>query len=135
MENTFCQIITDINWVWFLVSVVITFGIGAIWYSLLFSKAWIQVFKVEMSEKPSMSSFISTMLLQLIASALLGLVFFILDKVSVWIAILALVGFCGWQKATLRFQFANWKNFVQAVWIQVGYTCLAGITFILFGLV
>ena len=132
--NLFCQILSGINWWWFAAAVVVTFGVGAIWYSLLFAKTWVKVFKVEMG-KVTTGSFLRTMSLQLAANLLFGLVFFILTHLSVWIALLSLVGFCGWEKGSLNFEFSKMKDFIMAVTIRVGYTFIAGIIFILFALI
>jgi hypothetical protein len=128
------QAISEIKWLWFAIAAIIAYGIGAIWYSLLFSKAWVRVFKVEMGQVTT-GSFIRTMGGQLLGTALLGFVFFVLAKISVAIAILALIGFCGWEKSTLNFQFAKLKDFMMATLIHVGYTFVAGIVFILFALI
>ncbi len=32
----------EISWLWYCVSVAVAFGIGAIWYTLLFGKQWIK---------------------------------------------------------------------------------------------
>lgn len=133
--NLFCDAIANINYVWFGIAVVVTFGLGAVWYSTLFSKAWMRVFRVVMPEKITTSSIVRTMLLQFMANVLLGLVFFVLTNVSVWLAVLVLVGFCAWEKGNLNFQFAKIKDFFTAVLIQVGYTFLAGIVFILFAMI
>jgi hypothetical protein len=138
MENTcnlLCPVIFNINWIWFAVAVIVTFGVGAVWHSLLFAKAWIRVFKVEMPEKVTTSSFIRTMSVQFIGNILYGFVFFILTGISVWLAIIALIGFCGWEKGFLNFQFAKIKDFMMASLIRVGYTFVAGLIFILFALI
>ena len=132
--NLLCQSFSAINWWWFAVGAIVVFGVGALWYSVFFPKAWIKTFKVEMN-KPTTGSIIRTMSLQFAATLLLGLVFFILTKLSVWIALLSLVGFCGWEKGNLNFEFAKIKDFIMAVTIKVGYTFLAGIIFILFALI
>jgi hypothetical protein len=132
--NLFSQTLSGINWWWFAVAVIVTFGVGALWYSKLFAKTWIRVFKVEMGEVTT-GSFLRTMSLQLAANLLFGLVFFILTHLCVWIALLTLVGFCGWEKGNLNFEFAKIKDFILAVTIRVGYTFIAGLIFILFALI
>ncbi|MDR0230847.1 MAG: hypothetical protein LBI82_01865 [Dysgonamonadaceae bacterium] len=129
--SLFCQILSGINWWWFAAAVVVTFGVGAIWYSWLFAKTWMKVFKVEMGEVTTGSIF-RTMFLQFVANLLFGLTFFVLTQLSVWIALLSLAGFCAWEKGNLNFEFAKVKDFIMAVVIRVGYTFLAGIIFILF---
>ena len=133
-SNLLCQTLSGINWWWFAVAVIVAFGVGAVWYSVLFSKAWVRVFKVEMGEVTT-GSFLRTMSLQLAVNLLFGLVFFVLTHLSVWIALLSLVGFCGWEKGSLSFEFAKIKDFILAVTIRVGYTFIAGLIFILFALI
>jgi hypothetical protein len=123
----------DINWWWYAVAIIVSFGIGAVWYSLLFAKAWVRVFKVEIGDVTT-GSFLRTMSIQFAANLLLGLVFFVLTNVSVWIALLTLVGICGWEKGNLNFEFSRMKEFMMAVVIRVGYTFIAGIVFIMFAL-
>lgn len=135
MDSTNCCLLFDsINWLWYAISVVIVFALGAIWFSLLFQKTWIKVFKVDMSGNKSDGAVV-TLLMQLIATALFGLVFFVLVKFSFWVALLALIGFCGWQKGTLKFRYMRWKEYFQAAFVEAGYTFLAGIVFILMGLI
>jgi hypothetical protein len=129
------EIISTVNWFSFLTATLVVFGIGAIWFSVLFTKTWIRIFRIEMSEKITTGSFIRTMLLQFIANVLFGFVFFILTKISITLAVIALTGFCAWEKGTLNFQFAKIKDFITATFVSVGYTFLAGIVFILFGLI
>ena len=129
-----CKSIAAINWWWFAAATIVSFAVGAVWYSWFFAKAWIRVFKVEMGEVTT-GSVIRTMLLQFAATLLYGLVFFVLTKLSVGVAILSLVGFCGWEKGNLNFEFSRMKDFLMAVAIRVGYTFVAGIVFILFALI
>ncbi len=132
---SFCaNVCGQINWLMYMIAVVAVYAVGAVWYSFLFSKAWMKVFKIDMPEKPSAGNMVATMFFQLLATALFGLVFFVLVKISVWIAVLALFGFIVWQKASLKFRFYNLKEFVKAAGIEVGYMTIAGIVFILFGL-
>lgn len=131
-----CMLWTGIDWLWYAVAVVTAFAVGGLWYSALFSKMWIRVFKVDMPGKVTVWMMLRSMLIQFLATAILGLLFFMLTGLSVWLSVIALVVFCGWQKAGLGFQFpASWKNFVQAALIQAGYTFIAGLIFILFALV
>ena len=133
--KTFLFLFSNIQWIWFAIAVIITFFIGAIWYSLLFPKTWMRVFKVEMPEKVTKLSMIRTMGLQLIVSILFGSIFFLLTQISFTISVFVLIGFCAWQKGGLNFQFAKWKDYVLAACIQVGYTFIAGMVFIIFGLI
>jgi hypothetical protein len=128
------QAIAVINWWWFAAAAIVSFAVGAVWYSLFFAKAWVRVFKVEMGEVTP-GSFLRTMSLQFAANLALCLVFFVLTKLSAWIALMALWGFCAWEKGNLNFQFGRMKDFIMAVIIRVGYTFVAGIIFILFALI
>ncbi len=133
--DMFCSTTSSIHWIWFVVATLVAYGAGAIWYSFLFSKTWMRVFKVEMPEKPNTSNTVITMLMQLLVTALLGLVFFVLTKISPWLSWFVLIAFCGWQKGILKFQFADWKIYFQAAIVEVGYTFLVGVIFILFALI
>jgi hypothetical protein len=128
------QAVGAINWIWFAVAVIVAYGIGAVWFGALFSKQWQKVFKVEM-EEPTAASFIKTMGGQLLVTLLLCFVFFVLVKISVAVAVLALVGFCGWEKGMLNFQFTKMKNYIMATLINVGYLFIVGVIAILFGLI
>jgi hypothetical protein len=132
--NLLCSAVAGINWWWFAAATVAAFGGGALWYSLLFAKAWIRVFKVEMGEVTT-GGFLRTMSLQLAATAAFGFALFVLANLSVWIALIALAGFCAWEKGNLNFEFSRMRDFVMAVVIRVGYTFIAGIIFILFALI
>jgi len=133
--RTFLFLFSNIQWIWFAIAVVITFAIGAIWYSFLFPKTWMRVFKVEMPDKVTTLSMVRTMGLQFIVNILFGTIFFMLTQISFVISVFALICFCAWQKGTLNFQFAKWKDYVQAACIQVGYTFIVGMVFIIFGLI
>ena len=131
-----CLLFSNINWCWFAAAVIVTFAIGALWYSVLFAKTWIRVFKVEMPKKVSTGSMIRTFALQFVVNIAFGLWFFILvQHCTVWFAVITLIVFCGWQKAMLNFQFPKFKDFMMAATIQAGYTFVAGIVFILFALI
>ncbi len=136
MENCChaCGMFCHINWLWFVVAIAAAYAVGAIWYSFLFSKTWMRIFKVEIPEKVDKTNMIITMFIQLIATAIFGLVYFVLVPISVWLAILALVGFCAWQKGSLKFQFSSWKEFATAALVQAGFTFITGVIFILFAL-
>jgi len=131
-----CELFSNINWLWYAVAVIVTFAIGGLWYSALFPKTWVRIFKVEMPEKVSTASIIRTMSLQFVVSALFGLWFFVLVQFgSAWFAFITLCVFCGWQKGVLNFRYPKLKDFMLAVLIEAGYTFVAGIVFILFALI
>ncbi len=131
-----CGAFANISWGWYVLSVFVVFAVGAVWHSKLFNKAWVRVFKVEMIENPKPSMFIGTFLLQFCASAVYGLVFFVLVQWSAWAALLALVGFAAWEKGNLKFQFStSWSDFKMAAIIRAGYLFLAGGIYILFAMI
>ena len=129
----FCKAFAGINWWWYAVATILSFLVGGVWYSALFSKAWIRIFKVEMGEVTA-ASMVRTFSLQIAATLFLGLVFFVLTNISAGLAVFTLIGIVGWEKAMLNFQFSNIKDFLMAVVIRAGYTLVAGIIFILFAL-
>jgi len=49
METTICpnEFLLDFSWLWFIVSVLISYGVGAMWYTFLFGKKWIKALKYE----------------------------------------------------------------------------------------
>jgi hypothetical protein len=130
----FRQLFLHINWWWFSAAVVVTFIIGAAWFSVLFSKTWVRIFKVEMPEKTTAGLMFRTLALQFVVNVFFGLLFFILAPLSLYVALFALIVFCGWQKGMLNFQFPKFSNFVMAATINVGYTFVVGIVYILFSL-
>ncbi len=132
--RNFLNLFSEINWLWYFVSVIVAYGAGAIWFSFLFQKAWIRVFKIDMPEKNEPTGAVLTMSIQLLVTALLGLMFFVLVPVSKSIAVFALIAFCGWQKGTLKFRYTKWREFFTAAIVEVGYTFLVGVIFILFAL-
>lgn len=132
--ESFLNQIEQINLLWYIVSVILVYVAGAVWFSLLFQKAWMRVFKVEMPKEGESTGAVMTMSMQLIATALLGLSLFVLVSVSVYFAVLALVAFCGWQKGTLKFRYTKWSEYFTAALVEVGYTFVAGTIFILFAL-
>lgn len=131
----FSDFFQEINWLWYLVSVVVAFTIGALWYTVLFVDEWIQVFKVDMPEEYRPAITYPTVLIQLLVTALFGLVFFMLTITSVWLALLVLASICGWQMGMLKYRYVQWKEYFIAALIEAGYTFIAGIVFILFALV
>lgn len=137
MENCshiFCTLFGQIDWLWYVVAILAAYLLGALWYSVLFPKAWIRVFKIEIPDKPSSANMFVTMFAQLVATALMGLALFLITSLSFWLAVLTLVGFCGWNKATLKYKYARWGDYFRAAWIEAGYLFLAGAIFIIFAL-
>ena len=127
-----CELFAQINWWAFGGSVLLVFAVGALWYSVLFVKIWKEVNKIDDTGKISTGNMVFTMLLQLLSTALVGLTFFILTKVSLLFAILVAVAIVGWMKSTLKFRFVDWKTFIKAVVAEAGYFAVAVLIFILF---
>ena len=132
--RNFLNIFSEINWLWFAISVIVAYAAGAVWFTFIFKNAWIRVFKIEMPEKVKPVGAILTMTIQLFVTALFGLMFFVLVPISKMISVFVLVSFCGWQKGTLKFRYSNWKEFFTAAIVEVGYTFIVGVIFFLFAL-
>ncbi|MDR0815658.1 MAG: hypothetical protein LBN37_07910 [Bacteroidales bacterium] len=123
----------SLNWWWYSLSVIIVFGIGALWYSVLFPKMWVRVFRIQMGTVTT-GSFIRTMGIQLASTAVFGIIVFILALLDKDLALLVIIGLAAWLVGTLNFKFPRMKDFLQAILIEVGYLLIAGHVFILFGL-
>ncbi len=134
-SQIFCTLLGQINWLWYVVAIVAAYLLGALWYSVIFPKTWVRIFKIEMPDKRSPANMFVTMFGQLVANALMGLVLFMITALSFWLAVLTLVGFCGWNKATLKYKYVGWGDYFRAACIEAGYLFLAGMVFILFALV
>lgn len=132
--NLLCQAVAGMNWWWFAAATVVCVACGAIWYSILFPKAWVRVFKVEMGKVTTLGM-VRTFGLQIAATLVYGFALWVLTSLSAWIALIALVGFCAWEKGNLNFEFSRIKDFFMASLIRVGYTFIAGVIFILFALI
>lgn len=137
MENccSFCEMFNGINWWIYLASVVTVYIIGAIWFSFLFVKMWIEANKIDINEKGSTGNMVFTMLFQLFATALLGLAIFVITNISWELAIFMIIGVAGWMKANLKFKFNDFKTFFKAAISEVGYFAVSAIVFILFALI
>ncbi len=137
MENccSFCEMFNGINWWIYLASVFTVFIIGAIWFSFLFVKMWIEANKIDINEKGSTGNMVFTMLLQLFATALLGLAIFVITNISWELAIFMIIGVAGWMKSNLKFKFIDYKTFFKAAISEVGYFAVSTIVFILFALI
>lgn len=149
METTYlsgvCPL-SQISWLWYAVSVIAVFGVGMLWYSVLFGKKWAAAVRYEcacgadLAEgekcacKPNASMWF-TFILQFIATALVGLMYFILTDVSVWLSVIVVVAVCGWMKTTLRFEIADCRRWMTLCGINVGYFFVASVIFVLFSLI
>ncbi len=127
-----CCPFAHINWLWYVVAVVVAFAAGALWYSKLFRKTWMEVNQIDPQQQVSKANMISTLLLQFLSTAVLGLMFFILVQQSLCLAIIVTIGIAAWLKSTLKFRMADIKRFWKAAWIDVGYFCVVAVIFMLF---
>ncbi len=127
----FWSVFSQIGWLWYIISVVAVFALGAVWYSALFPKTWARVFHVDTSRKSLAGVVYYTMLTQLVVTALLGIVLFAVTLMSVWAAVAVSVGFCGWLKGSLLFQMGGVnKDYCQAALINAGFLAIACAVFI-----
>lgn len=127
------QAVGGINWWRFTAATVVCIACGAMWYSVLFPRTWARVFKID-TEGVTSASMMRSFGLQILATVVYGFALWVLAALSVWIAIIALAGFCAWEKGNLSFDFSRTKDFFTAALIRVGYTFLAGMIFIIFAL-
>ncbi len=135
-----------ISWLWFSLAVVISFAFGAIWYGVLFTKSWAKAVKYECecganlakgekcTCKPNFSIYF-TFFIQIISTALVVLMYFILTPISIWLSILVIVAISAWMKSTLKFQISNWKRFVTLAAIDVGYFFIVSCIAVVFSLI
>ncbi|MGL4908604.1 MAG: DUF1761 domain-containing protein [Bacteroidales bacterium] len=121
---------SSISYLWYSVAVITVFAFGALWYSWLFAKAWKNAILREEGE-PTGCPFLP-LFFQFIATALIGLMYFLLTQQSLAFSITVLVAISAWQKANLKFQISSWKRFITLSAIDVGYFAIASIVFILF---
>ena len=131
----------EISWLWYCVSVVAAFGLGALWYTILFGKQWIKAVNYECVCGANLSKgekctckgrFPWEMLFQVIGTALIGFMYFILTPVSLWLSVIVCVAFAGWTKSMLKFQIAGWSRYITLAMIDVGYFVVVSVIFILF---
>ena len=136
----------SISWLWYFVAVFAVFFIGFLWYNQLFGKKWLWAVRydecacgADLSKgekctcKANFKAFLP-MIAQFLAICLLGLMYFVLVKYSVCLAIFVWFANFGWMKASLLFKTPNRKRFMALLCIDGGYFLVASLTFILFGL-
>lgn len=136
-EGTF----SEISWLWYVIAVITAFGTGAIWYTLLFGKQWVKAVNYECLCGANISKgdkctcnnrFPWEMIFQLIGTALIGLMYFILTPISVWLSVIVCIAFAGWTKSMLKFQIASWNRYITLASIDVGYFIVVSAIFVLF---
>ena len=135
-----CCMFAGFPWLWWALSVVVTYVLGWLWYSKLFMKSWVTAEQIKCNcgadlakdEKctcEKMSVF--PMIVQFLATALVGLAFFLLTGVSVWLAAIVALAALAWEKGAIFFRVWDCKRAFKLVWIEVGYYCVALLIFIL----
>ncbi|MDP3397885.1 MAG: DUF1761 domain-containing protein [Bacteroidales bacterium] len=145
MEAVFGQFgyFSQISWMWYGISVLLAFGAGALWYTVLFGKQWIKVVNYECAcganlskgeECKCKSRFPWEMIFQFVSTVIIGIMYFLLTSVSVALAIIVCLAFAGWTKSMLKFQIADWNRYITHALIDVGYFTLVSAIFIVFSL-
>jgi hypothetical protein len=131
----------QISWLWYAIAVVVAFGLGAFWYTILFGKKWLKAVNYECNcgsnlskgeECKCPSRFPWEMVFQFVSTAIVGLMYFMLTPMSLIMAIFVCIAFSAWTKSMLKFQIANWKRFISLALIDVGYFVIVSIIFIVF---
>ena len=81
------DLFSGISWLWYVISVVVAFGMGALWYTVLFGKQWVKAVNYvclcganisDGEECTCKGRFPWEMLFQFVGTALIGLMYFIL---------------------------------------------------------
>lgn len=138
--TTGCPLLS-ISWLFYAISVIVVFALGAFWYGKLFSEKWVKAqdytcicgARLAEGEKCTCKSHsLLPMVMQFIATALVGMMYFLLAGFGCLLSIVVMIGVAAWMKAGLKFRISEWKRFVNLVIIDVGYFCLASIIFIIF---
>ncbi|MDR0438477.1 MAG: hypothetical protein LBH22_09325 [Bacteroidales bacterium] len=144
-----CSIMTgclEISWLWYSIALVIVFFLGWAWYNA-FTKRWVAAVKygkcacgADMAKgekctcKPTASAFFP-MIVQLLATALIGFMYFVLVPFGICLAILVAIAVMGWMKSSIIFQTPEWRFRVDRILIDVGYFFITSAIFIGFALI
>jgi hypothetical protein len=149
--NTSCGAIcplcsTGISWLWYAISVVVVFLSGWFWYNF-FTERWAKAVNygvcacgadISKGEKctctPDAKAFLP-MLVQLLATCLVGYLYFVLVKICICLAIFAAVAFVGWIKANILFSTPTKQRRIDRILIDAGYFAILSAIFILFALI
>jgi hypothetical protein len=134
-------LVGNISWLWYAVGVLVVFFFGWFWYNF-FAKRWVEAVKygkcacgADMGKgekctcKATASAFLP-MITQLLATMLLGFMYFILAQFGIWFAIFVAIAFLGWMKGQIIFQTPEWKYRVDRIIIDNGYFAIASAIFI-----
>ncbi len=135
----------EISWLWFTVAVIVSYGIGAVWYSFLFSKKWLKLNNVhcpqchanwaegEQCQCKGAGVFL-TMSMMFIATAILALLYFVVTPISWPLSVFIFIAAAGWMKATLKFRMGNFRDFTALATIDIGYFTIVSLVCILLSL-
>jgi hypothetical protein len=135
-----------ISWLWYAVSVVVAFMSGWAWYNF-FSARWVKAVKYGVCPcgadigkgekctcKPNAKAFLP-MIVQLLATCLIGYLYFVLVQICIGVAIFAAVAIIGWIKANILFSTPEKQRRIDRIWIDAGYFAIVSVIFILFALI
>lgn len=136
---------SQISWLWFGVAVAVVFFIGFLWYGVFFAKRWIKAVRYEKCAcgadltkgekctcKFNSLSAMLPMCMQLVASALVGLMYFVAMQIAWEMGVLILFAMIGWMKASILFSAPERKRRCDLIFIDVGYFMIASIVFMMF---
>ncbi len=138
-SKAFFDLFSDISWLWYVISVLVAYAAGALWYTVLFGKQWIKAVhfecqcgaKLYKGETCTCSPhFPVEMVFQFISTGIVGLMYFVLTPVSIWMAILVGLSFSAWTKSMYKFEIASWERFTILAAINVGYFVVVSAIFI-----
>jgi len=137
----------EISLLWYFVAVFAVFITGFFWYNQLFGKKWLWAVRydecpcgADLSKgekctcKPNFNAFLP-LIAQFLSICLLGFMYFVVVKESIWLAALVWLATFGWMKASLLFKTPNRKRFIALLFIDGGYFTVAAVMFVLFGLI
>jgi len=133
-----------ISWLWYVIAVIVSFFIGALWYGVLFPKTWMKAVRYECACKADVangerctckrSANIVIFLIQIISTALLVFMYFILTSIDIRLSIVAIIAVSSWMMSTLKFQIADWNRYFRLVAIDISYFVIVSIVATVFSL-
>ena len=136
----------EISWLWYAVSVFIAFILGWVWYNF-FAERWAKAVNYGVCAcgadlgkgekctcKPNAKAFFP-MLVQLLATCLIGFMYFVLVRVCTGLTILVAVAIIGWMKGSILFSTPTKRRRIDRILIDVGYFTIISVIFILFALI
>ncbi|MDR2907375.1 MAG: hypothetical protein LBU91_05245 [Bacteroidales bacterium] len=138
---------TEFSWLWFAISIIAVFLFGLGWYNM-FTARWIKAINYGLCAcgadlakgekctcKPSLKSFLP-MFFQLVATILIGYMYFILAPISICLAIFVGIAVMSWTKSNIIFAtFPNNRKSIDRILIEVGYFAISSAIFIFLALI